>query len=92
MTQKIKLILLLGIMSGCKTNQTLVQRSDVAFENIKTNEIYICKCGTGTTIYQTWMTGIYGDTTKVHLIDSVEFEVLSNKPTRIKNNLLTINK
>jgi hypothetical protein len=90
--KRIILILSVGIMSGCSNTRTLVQRSDVAFENIKTNEIYICKCGTGTTIYRTWMTGIYGDTTKVHLMDSVEFEVLSNKPTRIKNNLLTINK
>jgi len=79
MTQKIKLILLLGIVSGCKTNQTLIQRSDVAFENIKTNEVFFCQCGTGTLMYNSWVrdgvrNGWCDNTTKVYLVDSVTFK------------------
>jgi len=72
------LTLISGIMSGCASNHTLIQRSEIAFENIKTNEVYFCKCGMGPVVYNVWIkegveNGWRDEKTKVYLVDSITF-------------------
>jgi outer membrane lipoprotein-sorting protein len=84
MKKIIFLLLVVGFVSSCTTNKTLVQRSDVAIENVKTKEVYFCKCGTGTIVYDTWLKygqgfGWFNDVAKIHLVDSTEFNQIPRK-------------
>jgi hypothetical protein len=84
MKKIIFLLLVVGFVSSCTTNKTLVQRSDVAIENVKTKEVYFCNCGTGTFAYGTWLKygqgyGWFNDVAKIHLVDSIEFNQIPRK-------------
>jgi hypothetical protein len=85
--KKIKLILLMGIMSGCSYNRTLVRLSDISVGEVKTEKVtklYISNGGYGPSLYRTWESGIYGKNIAV-LIDSVKFNELYNKSKPVDN-------
>jgi len=93
--KRIILILVVGIMSGCSSTQTLVRLSDIAVGEVKTDRVtklYIVNSGFGPSLYSVWESGVYGKNIAV-LTDSVEFKALFNKSTRIQNSdLVTFNK
>jgi hypothetical protein len=78
MKKMIFLLLVVGFISSCTTNKTLIQRSDVAIENVKTNEVYFCECGMGVVTYNMWIKeGVENGWVKkdmvVYLVDSTTF-------------------
>jgi hypothetical protein len=82
MKKMIFLLLVVGFISSCTTNKTLIQRSDVAIENVKTNEVYFCECGMGVAVYDMWVN--YGQENGwlkkdmvVYLVDSSTFSEMS---------------
>jgi P pilus assembly chaperone PapD len=86
--KKIILILVVGIMSGCKSNQTLVRLSEISVGKVETEKVtdlYIRNDGFGPFLYQAWMEGIWGKNVKVHLVDSVKFRIMCNKTTPVKS-------
>jgi hypothetical protein len=77
--KKYILILVVGIMSGCASNQTLIKHSDVVITS-GTGKVYICNCDIGRTIYEHF----WNDSTnskRAELTDSAEFEMLKQKST-----------
>jgi hypothetical protein len=66
------LTLISGIMSGCASNHTLIQRSEIAFENIKTNEVYFCKCGMGPVVYNVWIKEGVENNVKIRYFHSIQ--------------------
>lgn len=86
--KKIILILVVGIMSGCKSNQTLVQLSEISIVKIhtkKVTELYIKDGDLGSSLYHAWMEGVWGNKIKVHLVDSVKFRIIGSKTTPVKS-------
>lgn len=86
--KKIILILVVGIMSGCKSNQTLVRLSEISVVKVdtkKVTDLYIRDGGFGPSLYHAWMEGIWGNNIKVHLVDSNKFRIMCNKTTPVKS-------
>jgi P pilus assembly chaperone PapD len=86
--KKIILILVVGIMSGCKSNQTLVRLSEISVGKVETEKVtdlYIKNGGFGPFLYQAWMDGIWGNNVKVHLVDSVKFRNMCDKTAPVKS-------
>lgn len=71
--KKYFLILVVGIMSGCSITQTCVQVSPVAKRTLNGNHVYFINNETGSMVYRAWISGVFGDKTKPHLVDSVMF-------------------
>jgi hypothetical protein len=89
--KKYFIILLVGIMSGCASNQTFIKHSDVTI--VKGNDLYISDEAQGPLIYRMWSSGCYGDSVKVHLVDTVTFNKLSKKSvpcTCGRGNIITV--
>jgi hypothetical protein len=89
-----KLVLILvGIMSGCKSNQTLVQLSEISVAKVdkEVTELYISDGGIGPSLYQAWMEGVWGNKIKVHLVDSAKFKIICKKTTSTKRFLISSN-
>jgi hypothetical protein len=89
--KKYFLILVVGIMSGCASNQTFIKHSDVAL--VKGNNLYILNEGQGPLIYRMWKKGCYGDSAKVHLVNTVRFNKLCKKSipcTCTRGNIITV--
>lgn len=76
------LIILFAIFS-CNTTQNYVQRSDVAITDKDTSNLWILNSDVGPEIYKIWSSGIFGDKTKVFLINENEFNSLLVKSKRI---------
>lgn len=77
--KKYILILVVGIMSGCASNQTLIKHSDVVITS-GTGKVYICNCEIGRSIYQ----HCWNDSTSgrhAELMDSTMFQELKQKAT-----------
>jgi hypothetical protein len=66
-------------MSGCSSTQTLIKHSDVAIMTDDGKKMYISNSNQGPLIYRTWNSGCYGDSVKVHLVDTVTFGKLCKK-------------
>ncbi len=77
--KKYFLILVVGIMSGCASNQTFIKRSEVAIVSDDNKKLYICDKNQGPMIYRQWLTGVYGDSTKVLLVDTATFNKMCKK-------------
>jgi hypothetical protein len=74
--------MVVGILSGCNTNQTFVRLSEISVAKVKSKKVtdlYLSNNEFGLTIHQVWMTGIYGNEIKVHLTDSSNFESMLKK-------------
>lgn len=85
--KKIILILVVGIMSGCKSNQTLVRLSDIAVGEVKTEKVtklYIINSGFGPSLYKVWESGVYGKNIAV-LVDSTKFIDMYMKSIEVDN-------
>jgi hypothetical protein len=76
---KNKLILLsLVILGSCKSPE-LVMVSEVSVVSSDYKQVYFKESDHGTFMYKTWLTGIFGNTTEVLLLNEEEFEVLVKK-------------
>ena len=60
-------------MFGCSSTQTCVQVSDVAKKTVDGKHVYFLDNETGKMVYRIWTTGVYGNKTKPHLVDSIRF-------------------
>jgi hypothetical protein len=71
------LILIIGVMSGCASNQTLVKHSDVVITS-RTGKVYVCNCDIGRPIYEyCWNDSLSGKHSE--LVDSTTFQELKRK-------------
>jgi hypothetical protein len=85
--KKYILILILGIMSGCMTNRTMVRLSDIAVGEVKMEKVtklYILNSGFGQSLYKVWESGVYGENIAI-LVDSNSFNTLYRNSTSIGN-------
>ena len=71
--KKIIIGLVLGVLFGCSSTQTCVQVSPVAKRTMDGKHIYFLDNETGSMVYRLWTTGVYGNDTIPHLVDSMEF-------------------
>lgn len=77
--KKYILILVVGIMSGCASNQTFVKHSDVVITS-RGGKVYICNCEIGRSIYEhCWSDSTKG--THAELTDSSTFQEMKKKAT-----------
>lgn len=79
--KKYLFILIFGIfcMTNCTTSKIYVQRSPVAVTDKDTLNVWFLSSETGSFMYAVWMSGAYGDKTKVYLVNSKEFQELVSK-------------
>ena len=74
--KKYFLILVVGIMSGCASNQTFIKHSDVVITS-SNGKVYICNCEHGPSIHKL----CWSDSTRAELIDSTMFQEIYKKST-----------
>ena len=82
---KTKLIILsLLILGSCKSPKLAVSPkmdivSELSVVSSDHKQVYFKKSEHGTYMYNIWMTGIYGDSTQVILLDEPDFAILVKK-------------
>jgi len=69
-------VVVLGLAVSCQSHTSLIQKSDVAIMTKDSTHMWILNKDIGGLIYQQWMEGVFGDRTKVYLIELTEFEGL----------------
>lgn len=70
---------------GCQSPQTLIVKSDFTVVNQDSTKLWIRDTEFGRNLYNTWRTGVYGEDTKVYLLDSVRFDNLVATKVKTKN-------
>lgn len=85
------LIIIVGLaIVGCQSPQTLIMKSDFTVINQDSTKLWIKDTDFGKNLYNTWKTGIYGDNTKVYLLDSVRFDILVGNKQKSKNSTVSL--
>lgn len=85
------LIIIVGLaIVGCQSPQTLIVKSDFTVINQDSTKLWIRNTDFGKNLYNTWKTGIYGDNTKVYLLDSVRFDNLVGNKQKSKNSTVSL--
>ena len=85
------LIIIVGLaIVGCQSPQTLIVKSDFTVVNQDSTKLWIKDTDFGKNLYNTWKTGIYGDNTKVYLLDSVRFDNLVGNKQKSKNSTVSL--
>ena len=85
------LIIIVGLtIVGCQSPQTLIVKSDFTVINQDSTKLWIKDTDFGKNLYNTWKTGIYGDNTKVYLLDSVRFDILVGNKQKSKNSTVSL--
>ena len=85
------LIIIVGLaIVGCQSPQTLIVKSDFTVVNQDSTKLWIKNTDFGKNLYNTWKTGIYGDNTKVYLLDSVRFDNLVGNKQKSKNSTVSL--
>jgi len=75
-----KLFIVMGLaIVGCQSPQTLIIKSDFTITNMDSTKLWIKDTDFGKHLYDAWKTGVYGNDTKVYLLDSTEFNNLVGK-------------
>ena len=74
---KIKFLFLL-LLSSC-VSSTYVQQSDIAISSWDETIVFIQETERGKQLYNNWISGYWGDSTIVILLDSTEFIKLYEK-------------
>jgi|688.fasta_scaffold06268_8 hypothetical protein len=81
-----KLFIVMGLaIGGCQSPQTLIMKSDFTAVNQDSTKLWIKDTEFGKHLYNAWKTGVYGDDTKVYLLDSTEFNNLVGTKSKSKN-------
>lgn len=70
---------------GCQSPQTLIVKSDFTVVNQDSTKLWIKDSEFGRNLYNAWKTGVYGEDTKVYLLDSVRFDNLVGTKVKTKN-------
>ena len=85
------LIIIVGLaIVGCQSPQTLIVKSEFTVVNQDSTKLWIKDTDFGKNLYNTWKTGIYGDNTKVYLLDSVRFDILVGNKQKSKNSTVSL--
>jgi hypothetical protein len=80
------LIIIVGLaIVGCQSPQTLIVKSDFTVVNQDSTKMWIKDTEFGRYLYKSWKTGVYGDDTKVYLLDSTRFDNLVGTKSKSKN-------
>ena len=81
-----KLFIVMGLaIVGCQSPQTLIVKSNITVVNQDSTKLWIKDTDFGRTIYNAWKSGVYGDDTKVYLLDSTQFDNLVGTKPKTKN-------
>ena len=80
------LIIIVGLaIVGCQSPQTLIVKSEFTVVNQDSTKLWIKDTDFGRNLYKSWKSGVYGNDTKVYLLDSVRFENLVGNKQKTKN-------
>ena len=75
-----KVLIIVGLaIGGCQSPQTLIMKSDFTAVNQDSTKLWIKDTEFGKFLYKSWKNGVYGNDTKVYLLDSTEFNNLVGK-------------
>jgi hypothetical protein len=81
-----KLVIIVGLaIVGCQSPQTLIVKSDITVVNQDSTKLWIKDTDFGRNLYNAWKTGVYGNDTKVYLLDSTQFDNLVGTKPKTKN-------
>ena len=81
-----KLVIVVGLaIVGCQSPQTLIVKSDITVVNQDSTKLWIKDTDFGRNLYNAWKTGVYGNDTKVYLLDSTRFNNLVGTKSKTKN-------
>lgn len=69
-------------LASCGGPRTLVVHSEVAMTSEDERVLYLKGDGIGLMMYETWMSGAYGDSTQVHLLTPTQYETLLKKKAK----------
>lgn len=80
------IFIILGLaIVGCQSPQTLIVKSEFTVVNQDSTKLWIKDTEFGRNLYNVWKSGVYGDETKVYLMDSVRFDNLVGTKQKTKN-------
>jgi hypothetical protein len=81
-----KLLIIVGLaIVGCQSPQTLIVKSDFTAVNQDSTKLWIKDSEFGRHLYKAWKSGVYGEDTKVYLLDSTRFDNLVSTKLKTKN-------
>jgi hypothetical protein len=81
-----KVLIIVGLaIGGCQSPQTLIMKSDFTAVNQDSTKLWIKDTEFGKFLYKSWKNGVYGNDTKVYLLDSTEFNNLVGTKSKSKN-------
>ena len=75
---------------GCQSPQTLIVKSEFTVVNQDSTKLWIKDTDFGKHLYNAWKTGVYGEDTKVYLVDSAGFENLVGKSFNRKSSTVSL--
>ena len=81
--KKIIIPVIVILLSSCKTQRNLVIESDVAIRSGNHDFVYFKNTEVGEFMYNQWLSGYYGDSTNVILVNSQEFSELKKKAKKM---------
>lgn len=86
-----KLFIIVGLaIGGCQSSQTLIVKSEFSVVNQDSTKLWIKDTEFGRNLYNVWKSGVYGDETKVYLMDSVRFDNLVGTKQKTKNSTVSL--
>lgn len=85
------ILIIVGLaIVGCQSPQTLIVKSEFAVVNQDSTKLWIKDTEFGRNLYNVWKSGVYGDETKVYLMDSVRFDNLVGTKQKTKNSTVSL--
>jgi hypothetical protein len=85
------LIIIVGLaIVGCQSPQTLIVKSEFTVVNQDSTKLWIKDTDFGKHLYNAWKSGVYGNDTKVYLVDSTGFENLVGKSFNRKSSTVSL--